>query len=185
MKIQINSDKQVVVDAARASKVESVVQRVLGRFESDLTRIEVHLSDVNSHKLGIRDQRCEIEARPAGRKPVSVSDNAATVMQSVRRAANKMKRLLETSFGKTPYRISRRSPNQANKPAAQVQNPKELRGKSRQSLGAPAPATGKNAPRTDGEGRSTPVSAKKVTSSRRPPKKKLIYQARRKRWPSC
>ncbi len=100
MTIQINSDKHIVVDAELTSLVEAEVNRALGRFDSQLTRIEVHLSDLNSHKPGAQDKRCQLEARTAGQKPVSVSDEAATVEQAVRGAAGKMQRLLETSFGR-------------------------------------------------------------------------------------
>jgi ribosome-associated translation inhibitor RaiA len=101
MTIQINSDKQIVVDAEVSRFVETEVNRALGRFDSQLTRVEVHLSDLNSHKPGQRDKRCQLEARPAGGKPVSVSDEAATMELAVRGAADKMKRLLESSFGRS------------------------------------------------------------------------------------
>ena len=52
MKIQLNSDNQVVVNAALTGAVKSTVRRVLGKFENQLTRIEVHLSDLNSHRAG-------------------------------------------------------------------------------------------------------------------------------------
>ena len=106
MKIQINSDKQIVVDAMLSSAVESEIRRALERFEPQLTRVEVHLRDLNSNKPGPRDKRCQLETRPAGRQPVSVAHEARTVEQSVRAAAAKMKRLLQTSFGRAASRIS-------------------------------------------------------------------------------
>jgi Sigma 54 modulation protein / S30EA ribosomal protein len=101
MKVQINTDKQITMDIALARLVGDEVRRALGRFESQLTRVEVHLSDVNSHKPGLHDKRCQIEARPAGGRPVSVSIETATVEAAVVGAANKMKRLLETRFGRS------------------------------------------------------------------------------------
>jgi hypothetical protein len=101
MKIQINTDKQITMDVELARFVEAEITRALGRFESELTRVEVHLSDVNSHKPGLHDKRCQIEARAAGRKPLSVSIETATVEDAVQGAANKMKRLLETTFGRS------------------------------------------------------------------------------------
>jgi hypothetical protein len=110
MKIQINSDKNVAVDAKLSSAIESDVLRLLGKFESRVTRLEVHLSDLNSSsKRGLKDMRCLLEARPAGQKPVSVVFEAASAEQAVRGAANKMKRLLETSFGKSSDHTSQKS----------------------------------------------------------------------------
>lgn len=188
MRIQLNSDKTIVVNHALTASVKSAVMRVLGRFETQLTRIEVHLSDLNSHKRGFRDKRCEMEARPAGRRPVSVSDKAPTVMQSVRRAANKMKRLLDSSFGRTSYRTSRNSSNQPKEKKGSAQNAEKFAAKG-ERLAAASPETKiptpvRATPRKSAKPRATArVSAKKVSVRQRGPKKKRIYQARRKRWP--
>jgi len=125
MKVQINSDKQVVVDAELSSFIETAVRRTLGRFEKQLTRLEVHLSDLNSSsKRGLRDKRCLLEARPAGQKPVSVAFETGSLEQSVRGAAGKMKRLLETSLGKSSGQTPQRSVRQAKRassPSASIE----------------------------------------------------------------
>lgn len=100
MQIQLNSDKNVAVDTEMSKFVEQEISRALGRFEAHITRVEVHLSDVNSHKPGLRDKRCVVEARPAGRQPLSTSDEAATVEQAVRGGAAKMKNSLKTLYGR-------------------------------------------------------------------------------------
>ena len=74
MKIQINSNKQVTVDAALSGAIESNVNAARGRFARRLTRLEIHLSDTNSSsKTGLRDKRCLLEARPAGQQPSSAA----------------------------------------------------------------------------------------------------------------
>ncbi len=116
MQVQINSDKQVVIDAELAGSIEGDLRRALGRFEKQLTRLEVHLSDLNSSsKRGSRDKRCLLEARPAGQKPVSVAFESANVEQALRGAVGKMKRLLETLFGKSFGQSSKRSARQAKR----------------------------------------------------------------------
>ena len=100
MKIQINSDNQVVMNQELSKALESEVERAIGRFGEKLTRVEVHLSDENAAKGGSRDKRCVIETRPAGMQPVSASDSAATVEEAVTGAAHKMRRLLDSAFGK-------------------------------------------------------------------------------------
>ena len=104
MKIQINSDNQIVMNQELSSAMEGEIERAIGRFGERLTRVEVHLSDENAAKGGDRDKRCVIETRPAGMQPLTVDDNAATVEEAVTGAAHKMRRLLETTFGKIDER---------------------------------------------------------------------------------
>lgn len=109
--IQVSSDKGVVVDRELTLFVKAELRRALSNFADRLTRIEVHLSDVSSNNPSLpdTDKRCLLEARPAGQKPVSVSDKAATVEQAVRGAAGKMQRRLETRFGRVRDRHLRRA----------------------------------------------------------------------------
>ena len=100
MKILVNSNNKFEVDRELSSAVESEVERAIGRFGEKLTRVEVHLSDENGAKGGARDKRCVIETRLAGMQPLSASDNAATIEEAVTGAAHKMKRLLDSAFGK-------------------------------------------------------------------------------------
>lgn len=101
MKIQINTDKNIPGHEALAHSVETILEQVLARFSDQVTRIEVHLSDENSAaKAGMPDKRCLLEARLAGRQPVSVSEQAQTVEQAVKGAAQKMVSSLESETGK-------------------------------------------------------------------------------------
>ncbi|MDO9500384.1 hypothetical protein [Falsiroseomonas sp.] len=61
------------------ASVEQAVAGAVGRFEAHLTRVEVHLGDVNAEKGGARDKRCLVEARPTDMAPIAVSHQAATV----------------------------------------------------------------------------------------------------------
>jgi len=109
MMIQVNSDKEIVVDRELSLFVKAELRRALAKFARRLTRIEVHLSDLNSHKPGLQDKRCQLEARPAGQKPFSVSDKAETIEQAVQGAGGKMQRRLETRFGRARDRHLRRA----------------------------------------------------------------------------
>jgi len=102
MHIQVNTDKNISGHEALAQSVEETLNHVLGRFASQITRLEVHLSDENSisKSSGVNDKRCLLEARVAGRKPSSVSDQALTIDQAVNGAAHKMVSLLESELGK-------------------------------------------------------------------------------------
>lgn len=100
MQIQVNSDQSVAVDAGLAAFVEETVRRVLTRWTNDVSRVEIHLSDVNGERFGTMDKRCLLEARPAGGDPVAVTAEGGAVEAAVRAAAQKMDRLLDSRFGK-------------------------------------------------------------------------------------
>ena len=101
MKIQVNSDKTIAVDASLTRFVEGEVSRVLRRFAARLTRVEVHLSDVDNRKTGQADKRCLVEARPAGARPLSTSAKATKMASAVGDALGKMQRSLTTFLGRT------------------------------------------------------------------------------------
>lgn len=103
VQIQINTDHHIDAGPELRSSVEATVSGTLGRFGERLTRVEVHLTDVNAQKGG-RDIRCVMEARAAGFKPVMVDELARDVDMAVRGAASKLERALETRF----ERIGRR-----------------------------------------------------------------------------
>ncbi len=104
MKIQINGDHTIVVDTGLKDFVEHEVSRLLDRFAMRLTRVEVHLSDIDNKKTGTADKRCLVEVRPAGSRPLTVSARSANLPYAVDEALRKMQRSLTTFFGR------RRSP---------------------------------------------------------------------------
>jgi len=102
MKIQINTDKNITVNEAMAKHIEETISHILSRFSSQITRLEIHISDENSASkhAGVIDKKCVLEARLAGRKPTAVSDFALTVDQAITGAAHKMVHLLQSELGK-------------------------------------------------------------------------------------
>ena len=73
----------------------------LGRFEQDITSVEVQMSDENhSGKGGAGDKRCMMEARVTGRAPIAVTNFAPDQNLAFRGAAQKLVRLIEHTFGK-------------------------------------------------------------------------------------
>ncbi len=101
MQIQLNTDGNILGNEALAQQVEIVLTNALARFTEHITRLEVHLSDVNSEaKQGAEDMRCLLEARLAGRQPTAVSHQAATLEQALNGAADKLKNSLESTLGR-------------------------------------------------------------------------------------
>lgn len=100
MQIQVNTDNNIQGDETLAAYVERELRDSFSRFESQITRIEVHLGDVNGAKRGENDKRCLIEARLAGRQPEAASDQAGDVRAAISGASKKLVRVLESSLGK-------------------------------------------------------------------------------------
>lgn len=97
MKIQVSSDTPITEKVL--NKVTSSVESGLERFKDRLTRAEAHLKNVaGSQSGGTRD--CSLETRPAGRAPVVVSGQAPTLDEAVKRAVEKMYRLLDSMFAR-------------------------------------------------------------------------------------
>lgn len=97
MKIEVSTDTRIEGTSAAIADVTATVEAGLSRFQERLTRVEVHLSDMNGHRGGV-DRRCQLEARPASRPPVSVSHEAGNDADAVRGAVDKMARLLASTF---------------------------------------------------------------------------------------
>lgn len=100
MQFQFNTDSSVMGTQDVAERIEAQVRKRLERFADRLTRIEVHVSDVNGRKHGADDKHCTIEARPRGSRPIGVTGKAADVDAAARIAANTMAERLERVLGK-------------------------------------------------------------------------------------
>jgi ribosome-associated translation inhibitor RaiA len=98
MQVLVNSDHHVGLDLTE--RVQGVVAGRLQRFDGRITRVEVHLSDLNGQKLGERDKRCLMEARIGGMKPIAVSHEAATLTEAIHVAADKLERAVGHALGR-------------------------------------------------------------------------------------
>ncbi len=100
MQFQMNTDSNIEGDQQLADEAEKVVTATLGHLTDQLSRIEVHLVDVNGAKGGSDDIRCTVEARPEGMKPQTVTHSDANANAALHGAAKKLKSLLDSEFGK-------------------------------------------------------------------------------------
>lgn len=98
MQIQINAADPETrhIDA---EMVRAEINDALERFAHQITRVEVHIKDVNGPKAG-NDKQCTMEARLAGLGPMVVTADAPDVSAAVTSAAGKLQRLLEHDLGK-------------------------------------------------------------------------------------
>jgi ribosome-associated translation inhibitor RaiA len=106
LQVQINTGKNV---DAETDLLEGEVQDDLSRFEDQLIRVEVHLSDQNAEKSGADDLRCTMEAKLAGFKPVAVTHSASSVNEAYSGAVHKLGKLLDTTLAKIETRRGRDS----------------------------------------------------------------------------
>lgn len=95
MKIQLNTDNHIQGSVPMAEWVDTIATQYLGRFENDLTRLEVHLSDANGAKHGSDDKHCAIEARLRSEQPIGVSHSDEDVEKALRGACTKLRTRLD------------------------------------------------------------------------------------------
>jgi len=104
MQFQFNSDNQTPGGLDAAQHAESIVRSRLGRIEPRLTRIELHVTDVNGPREGQNDKRCLLEARPNGIDPISVTEQAETVAAAIAGAADKLLKVYDRLVGRQTSR---------------------------------------------------------------------------------
>ena len=105
MQFQFNTDSHIQGDDRLATVAETVVMGALGHLAGRLSRVEVHLADVNgAAKGGPDDIRATIEARPEGMQPQTVTHHDANVEAALRGGARKLRAVLDTEFGKLDQR---------------------------------------------------------------------------------
>lgn len=104
MKIQYNTDKTISGEERNEEYFSTLIAGELERFQSHITRIEVHLTDQNGKKEGQNDIRCLLEARLEGRPPVVASEQTDTVANAVSGALDKLKASLVTITGRMKNR---------------------------------------------------------------------------------
>ena len=105
MKIQINTPHESLPDPLR-ELIESGVEDVLAPYAERLTRVEVHIQDLNAQKGGV-DKRCMIEARPRGMDPLVAEHEDVGIPEAFRSALDKLRRVLERRFGRLSSREQR------------------------------------------------------------------------------
>lgn len=100
MQIQVHSDNHIDGSARLADWVSASVASKVERYDEDLTRVVVHLNDENAHKTGANDKRCQIEARPKGQAPISVTHKAESLEFALDGALEKLGHALDHQMGK-------------------------------------------------------------------------------------
>jgi ribosomal subunit interface protein len=108
MQIQINSDHHISASPAVAARIQELVRGTLERYSDRITRVEVHLNDLNSVKGGNNDKRCLMEARVSGFGPVDVNHEAESLELAIDGAMEKLERAIEHRLGRIEMTASGR-----------------------------------------------------------------------------
>lgn len=100
MTIQFNTDHNIEGNERLAAFLEEKTTTALSRFNEQITRVEIHLSDDNAGKNGVKNIKCLLEARLEGLEPIAVTEHETTIEKSVNGAIDKMKAVLDTTLGR-------------------------------------------------------------------------------------
>ena len=100
MQVQVHTDDHIQGGESLAQWITEEATAKLARFRDQVTRLEVFITDVNAGKSGANDKRCRLEARPAGRQPVSVTGEGDKVADAFSSAITKLLSVLDTDMGR-------------------------------------------------------------------------------------
>lgn len=100
MLVQVKTDNHIEGNSRMQEWVRGEVEGTLERFVPQLTRAEVYLSDVNSHKNAQVDKQCTLEVAVAGLPPIAVTKEAGTVEAALDAALDAMTLTLDSRLDK-------------------------------------------------------------------------------------
>lgn len=123
MQVQVDSN-HIEGSAELQEWVGSTVVDELDRYSSFLTRLEIHVGDVNAQKSGAQDKRCQIEAHPKGHTSLSASHHAESLELAVGGAAKKIAHALEHLVGRLSPRVE--STGRLTAPPVREDSPAEI-----------------------------------------------------------
>ena len=107
MQVQVHTDDNIQGGESLARWIQEESTARLARFREHITRVEVFLTDVAAGKASANDKRCRIEARPAGRQPVTVTADADKTADAFTASIDKLIRALDTDLGRAKDRNAR------------------------------------------------------------------------------
>ncbi len=99
MEIHFSTDVIIGGNQKQVAYFSAQIADDLSRYQSHISRLEVHLSDGNAEKDGFNDILCILESRVKGGQPIAVTCEADTVALAVFGATEKFKNSLDSIFG--------------------------------------------------------------------------------------
>lgn len=99
MQVQVNHDNHVRLAGDTAERISKTVEDSLAKFADRITRIEMHLGDLNAGKGG-PDKRCMLEARMSNLQPIAVTHHAETLQLAIHGALERLDHALSHAIGR-------------------------------------------------------------------------------------
>jgi hypothetical protein len=100
MQVQVNTGNGLENKETLERWADEYLNEALARFNQEITRVEVQLTDESGKKAGAADMRCMLEARLNGHAPLAVNHHGATQDEAFRGATQRLINLLEHTLGK-------------------------------------------------------------------------------------
>lgn len=100
MQVQLQTDRHIEHNLGLEHHVEGVIRKTLQPYRDQITRVDVHLSDVNSRKASKHDKRCVVEFHLNGLHTMAVTAEADTVHHVLDNAAKKLRHAVATAYDK-------------------------------------------------------------------------------------
>jgi hypothetical protein len=100
MQVQVNTGNGLENKEALERWAADYLNEALARFNQEITRIEVQLTDESGKKGGAADMRCMLEARLNGHAPLAVNHHGTSQDEAFRGATQRLIHLLEHTLGK-------------------------------------------------------------------------------------
>jgi ribosome-associated translation inhibitor RaiA len=107
MQVQVHTDDHIQGGESLAQWVQDEATSRLARFRDSITRLEVFLTDLDAGKSGANDKRCRVEARVAGRQPVTVTADSSKMAAAFIDSVEKLIRALDADLGRVKDRHGR------------------------------------------------------------------------------
>lgn len=100
MQIHVRTDNHIHAEIPEREEIAERIHGAFDRFANQITRVDVHLSDVNGPKGGTNDVRCLVEVRVAHKQPIAASHQAGSLEEAVGGALDKAHRVIESTIGR-------------------------------------------------------------------------------------
>ena len=107
MQVQVHTDDNIQGGESLAHWIQEETTARLSRFRDHITRVEIFLADVAAGKVSANERRCRLEARPAGRPPVTVTAEADKIADAFTAAIDKLMHALDADLGRIKDRNAR------------------------------------------------------------------------------
>ena len=100
MQIQLQTDRHIEHNVGLQHHVDDVIRKTLLPYRDHVTRVDVHISDVNAKKTTEHDKRCVVEFHISGLQPMAVTAEADTVHRALDSVAKKLRHAVSSAHEK-------------------------------------------------------------------------------------